>query len=152
MIGALLAEVHLRHGRPDAARDVLDQMISMTQSMPTHLYEPELRRVEAEWMRLDGREDDARRLLLRAISTAREQSSWALAIRSGLALARPLSSSYKADLRLLADLYEHLLQKTTQSTGARRKPSSAKTLRRQRPSVLSGDEFVAAKQKVVDRL
>jgi class 3 adenylate cyclase len=108
MIGALLAEVHLRHGRPDAARDVLDQMVSLTQSMPTYLYEPELRRVEAEWMRLDGREDDARRLLLRAISTAREQNSWALAIRSGLALARPLSASHEADLRLLADLYEHL--------------------------------------------
>ncbi len=108
MIGTLLAEVHLRHGRPDAARDVLDHMVSLTQSMPTYLYEPELRRVEAEWMRLDGREDDARRLLLRAISTAREQSSWALAIRSGLALARPRSASYKADLRLLADLYERL--------------------------------------------
>ena len=76
--------------------------------MSTYLYEPELRRVEAEWMRLDGREDDARRLLLRAISTAREQSSWALAIRSGLALARPRSASYKADLGLLADLYERL--------------------------------------------
>ena len=108
MIGALLAEVHLRNGRPDAARDILDQMVSLTRSMPTYLYEPELLRVEAEWMRLDGREDDARQLLLRAISTAREQSSWALAIRSGLALAHPLSASYKADLRLLADLYEHL--------------------------------------------
>jgi DNA-binding SARP family transcriptional activator/tetratricopeptide (TPR) repeat protein len=108
MIGALLAEVHLRHGRPEAARAVLDQMRSLTQSMPTYFYEPELLRVEAEWLRLDGREDEARRLLLRAISTAREHGSWALAVRSALALTRPPSAAHEADLRLLADVCERL--------------------------------------------
>jgi DNA-binding SARP family transcriptional activator len=108
MIGGLLAELHLRHGRPEATRAVLDQTWSLTQSMPTYFYEPELLRVEAEWLRLDGREDEARRLLLRAISTAREHGSWALAVRSALALTRPPSAAHEADLRLLADVCERL--------------------------------------------
>jgi len=108
MIGALLAEVHLRQGRPQAARDVLDRVLSLTRPMPTYFYEPELLRIEAEWLRSHGREDDARRLLLRAISTAREHGSWALAVRSALALARPPSAVRETDLRLLADLYKRL--------------------------------------------
>ena len=108
IVGGLLAEVHLRHGRPESARDVLDDTLSLTRSMPTYIYEPELRRVEAEWLRHQGRDDDARRLLLQAISTAREHGSWALAIRSALALAHPPSAAHEVDLRLLADLYERL--------------------------------------------
>jgi DNA-binding SARP family transcriptional activator/tetratricopeptide (TPR) repeat protein len=108
MIGALLAEVHLRHGRREVARDLLDQTGSLTESMPMYLYEPELMRVEAEWLRLDGREDDARRLLLRAISTARKHGSLALAFRSALVLARSPSAERDADLTLLGDLCERL--------------------------------------------
>ena len=108
MIGALLAEVHLRHGRLGVARDLLDQTRAITESMPTYVYEPELMRVEAEWLRLDGREDDARRLLLRAISTARKHGSWALALRSALVLARSPSADHDADLTLLGDLFERL--------------------------------------------
>jgi hypothetical protein len=51
IIGALLAEVHLRDGRPNAARDVLDHMVSLTKSMPACVFEPELLRIEAEWLR-----------------------------------------------------------------------------------------------------
>ena len=108
MIGAILAEVHLRRGRPEATRAVLDQMRSLTQSMPSYFYEPEFLRVEAEWLRMHGREDDARRLLLLAISTAREHGSWALAIRSALVLARAPSAAHEADLGLLADVCERL--------------------------------------------
>ncbi|MFL5925626.1 MAG: BTAD domain-containing putative transcriptional regulator [Gaiellaceae bacterium] len=108
MIGTLLADVHLRHQRPEAARALLDQVRSLTQSMPTYFYEPEIFRVEAEWLHLDGREDEGRRLLLRAIATAREHGSWALAIRSALALSRLPSATPEADLELIADLYERL--------------------------------------------
>jgi DNA-binding SARP family transcriptional activator len=108
MIGALLAEVHLRHGRLQAARGVLDHMRSRTRSMPTYCYEPELLRVEGERLRLEGREDDARRLLLQAISTARRHGSWALAVRSALALTRAPSAGHDADLRLLGDLVARL--------------------------------------------
>jgi class 3 adenylate cyclase/tetratricopeptide (TPR) repeat protein len=108
VIGALLAEVHLLQGRREAARALLDQLRSLTQSMPTYFYEPELLRVEAEWLRLDRREDDARRLLLQAISTARQHGSWALAARSALALARPSPATHEPDLRLLAEVCEHL--------------------------------------------
>ena len=108
MVGTLLAEVHLRHRRPEAARALLDQVRSLTQSMPTYFYEPEIFRVEAEWLHLDGREDEGRRLLLRAIATAREHGSWALAIRSALALSRLPSATPEADLELIADLYERL--------------------------------------------
>ncbi len=96
--------------------------------MPTYFYEPELLRVEAEWLRLDGREDDARRLLLRAISTAREHGSWALAIRSALALARPPSAAYEADLRLLADLYERLPSENDTDYGREAKALLAETV------------------------
>ncbi len=108
IIGALLAEVHLRDGRPNAARDVLDHMVSLTKSMPAYVFEPELLRIEAEWLRVGGREDDARRLLLRAISTAQEHGSWALAVRSAFALAGPPSAPHEGDLRLLGDLCERL--------------------------------------------
>ena len=108
VIGVLLAEVHLRNGRPEAARDVLDKTRSLTASIHTHFYEPELLRIEAEWLRLAGREDDARRLLLRAISTAQEHGSWALAVRSALALGQVSSTAHEADLKLLGELYEHL--------------------------------------------
>jgi DNA-binding SARP family transcriptional activator len=108
MIGTLLAEAHLNHGRSEAAREVLDNTLSLTRSMPTYFYEPELLRVEAEWLRLQGRTEDAHRLLLRAIATAQGHGSWALAIRSALALARTASDPHDADLRPLSDLYERL--------------------------------------------
>ena len=108
MIGAILAEVHLRHGRREVARALLDQTHSLVRSMPMYLYEPELLRVEAEWLRRAGLEDDARRLLLRATSTSRKHGSSALAVRSALALVRSPSGDHDADLRLLADLCERL--------------------------------------------
>jgi DNA-binding SARP family transcriptional activator len=108
MIGALLAEVHLRHGREEAARNVLDHMLSLTQSMPRYFYEPELLRIQAECLRLAGQQADARQLLLQAIHTARQHGSWALAVRSALALARPPSAEHEADLKLLSDLCERL--------------------------------------------
>ena len=108
MIGALLAEAHLRLGRPTAARDVLDDMLSLTRAMPSYVFEPELLRVEAEWLRAHEREDDGRRLLLRAISIACEHGSLALAVRSALALARPPSVARDADLEVLGDLCDRL--------------------------------------------
>jgi ATP/maltotriose-dependent transcriptional regulator MalT len=108
MIGALLAEIHLRAGRREAARDLLDQMRSLTQSMPGYFYAPELLRVEAEWLRLAGQEADARRLLLQSIHTARQHGSSALAVRSALALARAPSENREADLKLLGDLQQRL--------------------------------------------
>jgi DNA-binding SARP family transcriptional activator len=107
VVGAILAEVHLRHGRREAARDMLDRMLSLTRSMPRYFYEPELLRVEAEWLRTAGQERDARRLLVDAIDIAQQHGSWALAIRSALALARSPRAD-EADLRLLADLCERL--------------------------------------------
>ena len=71
-------------------------------------YEPELLRVEAEWLRLAGRGEDARRLLLRAICTSQDHGSWGLAVRSALALARPPAAGHEADLRLLGDVCERL--------------------------------------------
>ena len=108
LIGALLAEVYLRLDRPTAARHVLDEMLALTRTMPSHVFEPELLRIEAEWRRASRREDDARHLLLRAISIAREHGSWALAIRSAPALAQPHSAARTDDLKLLGDLCERL--------------------------------------------
>jgi hypothetical protein len=90
---------------------MLEQAHSLTESMPTYLYQPELMRVEAEWLRLVGREAEARRLLLRAISTAQEHGSCALAVRSALALTaltRSPAAERDADLTLLSDLCERL--------------------------------------------
>ena len=108
MIGSLLAETYLRLGRPTAARHALDDALSLTRAMPSYVFEPELLRIEAEWLRAGGREDDARHLLLRAISTAREHGSWALAVRSALALATPRSTGRMGDLKPLGDLCERL--------------------------------------------
>jgi hypothetical protein len=108
VIGALLAEIHLRDGRREAARDLLYQMRSLTQSMSGYFYAPELLRVEAEWLRLANQEADARKVLLESIHTARQHGSWALAVRSALALARSPSTKRKADLKLLGDLHQRL--------------------------------------------
>jgi DNA-binding SARP family transcriptional activator len=106
--GALLAEAHLRCNRRDAARAVIDEMRPLADSMRTYVFEPELLRVEAEWFRLEGAEAEARRLLLRAIDTAREQESWALAVPAAVQLARTSSAEREADLKLLGDLCERL--------------------------------------------
>jgi tetratricopeptide (TPR) repeat protein len=108
VVGTLLAEVHLRDGRREAARNALDHMLSLTQSMPRYFYEPELLRVEAEWLRQAGQERDARRLLLQGIETARQHGSWSLAVRSALALAHSPSPEHEAELKLLGELCERL--------------------------------------------
>ena len=108
MIGGLLAEVHLRRGRRDLACDLLVRMRTLTASMPSYVFEPELLRVEAEWLQLAGQEADARAVLLRSIRGRATHGSWALAVRSALALARPPSAEDEADLRLLAELCERL--------------------------------------------
>jgi len=108
MIGGLLAEAHLRRGRGDLACDLLVRMRTLTASMPAYFFEPELLRVEAEWLQLAGQEADARALLVESIQTARLHGSWAFAVRSALVLARLPSAENEADLRLLAELYERL--------------------------------------------
>jgi DNA-binding SARP family transcriptional activator/tetratricopeptide (TPR) repeat protein len=108
IIGAILAEAHLRHERPDAARSLIDQIRPLAESMHTCTFEPELLRVEAEWLRRAGREADARRLLLQATETAQEQGSWALAVRAAVDLTRTSSAKREADLRLLGDLFDRL--------------------------------------------
>jgi tetratricopeptide (TPR) repeat protein len=104
MIGTLLAEVHLSQGRHEAARLLLDQVQSLTASMPAYYYQPEVQRVEAEWLHMAGRQAEARRLLIVSVRTARQHGSWALAIRSALGLARSDSTDQEADLKLLRDL------------------------------------------------
>ena len=110
MIGGLLAEVHLRRGRRDVACDLLVKMRTLTASMPANFFEPELLRVEAEWLQLAGQEAEARALLLESIQAARLHGSWAFAVRSAVALAHLPSTNGdgEADLRLLAELYERL--------------------------------------------
>jgi class 3 adenylate cyclase/tetratricopeptide (TPR) repeat protein len=104
LIAALLAEVHMRQGRNEAARDLLDQMRSLTESKPPCVFEPEFLRVEAYWLVGAGQEEEARRLLLEAITTAEKHGSMALAIRAALALARTPSTEQGTDLTLLSEL------------------------------------------------
>lgn len=106
--GALLAEVHIRRDRLEAARAVIDQLRSVTTSMGTYFSEPELYRVEAECFRLEGSEADARRLLLQAIDTARKHGSWAFAVRAASQLVRTSSAVRETDLKVLGDLYKRL--------------------------------------------
>ncbi len=110
MIGGLLAEVHLRRGRRDLACDLLVRVRTLTASMPAYFFEPELLRVEAEWLQLAGQVADARALLLESIQAARLHGSWAFAVRSALVLARLPSAEGEGDgeVRLLAELYERL--------------------------------------------
>jgi DNA-binding SARP family transcriptional activator/tetratricopeptide (TPR) repeat protein len=108
LTGIVLAEAHLRQDRRDAARAVLDDTCALTEPMRTYYFGPELLRVEAEWLRLAGREPEARQLLLRAISTARKHGSLALAVRAALALTDIPWAEQDADLKLLADLCERL--------------------------------------------
>jgi tetratricopeptide (TPR) repeat protein len=131
MIGVMLAEIHLRGGRLSAARDLLDQMRSLTQSMPGYFYAPELLRVEAEWLRLAGQGVDARRLLLQAIETARQHGSLALAVRSAVALAGTRSARREADLKLLSELLQRLpIDNDTDYAREARVQLSIRTLRR----------------------
>ena len=122
LIAALLAEVHMSQGRDGAARDLLDQMRSQTESKPPCLYEPEFLRVEAQWLDGAGQEREARRLLLDAITTAQENGSLALAIRAALALARTPSGEHETDLVLLGELCDRLPPEN--DTGYRREAQS----------------------------
>jgi class 3 adenylate cyclase len=108
MTAGLLAEVHMHQGQHEAARSLLDQMRSLTESKPQCLFEPEFLRVEAQWLVLAEQEAEARRLLRQAIATAQKQGSLAFAIRAALALARAPSAEHGADLRLLSELCDRL--------------------------------------------
>jgi hypothetical protein len=79
-------------------------MRSLTESKPACFFEPEFLRVEAQWLARAGQENEARRLLLKAIATAEDHGSLALAIRAALALARTPSAEHGADLTLLDEL------------------------------------------------
>jgi hypothetical protein len=63
--------------------------------MPAYLYEPELLRVEAEWLRVRSRDGESRRLLSGA--------AWfvGFGVSSALALTHLPSAACAADLRLL---------------------------------------------------
>jgi hypothetical protein len=108
LFGAPPRGAHLRCGRCDSARAVIDKMRPLAESMRTYVFEPELLRVEAGGLRDGGREADARRLLLRATEKARSQGSWALAVRAAVSLAGKASVDHGADLELLSDLCSHL--------------------------------------------
>jgi tetratricopeptide (TPR) repeat protein len=108
IIDAILAEAYLCAERPDSARSLLDEMRPLAESMETCTFEPELLRVEAEWLRLAGQEHDARQLLHRTIRTAREHGSLALALRAAVQLARKPSAQRDSDLDRLEDLCNRL--------------------------------------------
>jgi tetratricopeptide (TPR) repeat protein len=108
MTATFLAEIHLSEGRDEVARELLDQMRSLTASMAGYYYAPELLRIEAEWLRRAGRQADARRLLLVSVRTAQQHGSLALAVRSALELARSESPDELADLKFLRELCERL--------------------------------------------
>jgi hypothetical protein len=108
MIGVLLAEIYLDEGRPAAARDLLDRMRPLVEPIGGYFYAPELLRVEAEWLRQARQEADARKVLLQSIQTARQHGSWALAVRSAVALLRAPSADREADLKLLGDVQQCL--------------------------------------------
>ena len=70
MIGTMLAEIHMHQGRPGAARALLDLVQSLTSSMPGYYYQPEIQRVEAEWLYTAGRNVEARRTARSAAADA----------------------------------------------------------------------------------
>ena len=112
LIAAFLAEVHMRTGRHEAAKRALDQMRSLTASKPSSLFEPDVLRIEAQWLAGLGDDDGATQLLLRAIATADEHGSPVLAIRAASALVQAASGrnarEQQGDLRLLRDLCARL--------------------------------------------
>jgi tetratricopeptide (TPR) repeat protein len=108
MIGTLLAEAKLHQGQPTAARRLLDDAHALTRPMPSFVFEPELLRIEADWLCVAGRKEDAYPLLLQAVAIAREHGSTALALRSALARARLRSPTSATDLELLHALCERL--------------------------------------------
>ena len=99
---AYLVEAYIGCDRPESARPVLEEMRTLSARIGPYFGTPELRRVEARWLALEGRDKNARQLLLDAVALACAQGSWALALRAGLALVG--SSSAEADFKLLADL------------------------------------------------
>jgi class 3 adenylate cyclase/tetratricopeptide (TPR) repeat protein len=108
MTAALLSEVHIRQGRHEAARALLDQMRSLTESKPACVFEPDFLRAEAQWLGLTGQVNESRRVLHQAIATALEHGSLTLAVRAALALAQTPSAQNAADLKLLSELCERL--------------------------------------------
>jgi DNA-binding SARP family transcriptional activator len=108
LTAALLAEALLRRDQPQAAEAVIRQMLSLSETVGIYFGTPEILRVEAHYLASHGREDQARRRLLDAISTARKQGSWALALRAALTLVRMASPDAKADVNMLAELYRRL--------------------------------------------
>jgi hypothetical protein len=87
-------------------------MLTLSQPLGTYFCTPDLLRVHAEWLVLDGQAAAARTVLLNAIDVAREQGSRAAALRAALALA-PTSSYSRPDMELLSGLRACLPADTT---------------------------------------
>jgi DNA-binding SARP family transcriptional activator len=108
IIGAILAEAHIRAEMGHAARVLIDRLRPLASSMQRCTFEPELLRVDAECRRLAGHEQEARRLLRAAIDQAEKHGSWALAIRAAVQLARISSAEPGRELDRLAELSDRL--------------------------------------------
>lgn len=90
---SLLADAHLRTGKPEAGLDVIDQAIAVAEKNDDRCWEPELHRLRGELLlRLDKREA-AEAAFRSAISVAAAQKSRSLGLRAALALARLTASS-----------------------------------------------------------
>jgi predicted ATPase len=94
---ALFAEAHLRAGRLDEARAVLDRCKMLVETSGERYHEAEIRRVDAalvlaEAGGLTGASEGARRnaaaLLQAAVERARSQGALAFELRAAMALAR----------------------------------------------------------------
>ncbi|HSP79856.1 MAG TPA: AAA family ATPase, partial [Myxococcaceae bacterium] len=78
----LMADLHLRQGRPDEALADTTAALERAKTTGEHFYEAELHRLQGEALRALGREVEARECFLRALQVAQEQGANTFARRA----------------------------------------------------------------------
>jgi len=83
-----LASAHARHGRPEAALDLLDRAIETVEATEERFFEAELLRLRGTVLMTLGKRDEADAYLRRASTVARQQHARWWELRAATCLAR----------------------------------------------------------------
>lgn len=87
---SLLADAHLRTGKPEAGLHVIDQAIAVAEKNDDRCWEPELHRLRGELLLKLDRRDAAEAAFRSALAVAASQKSRSLELRAAISLARLL--------------------------------------------------------------
>jgi predicted ATPase len=102
-----LAEAQAKAGQPEQGLDTLNQALAVVEETGERYWEPELHRLRAEWLLMQGDEVEAEASFHKAIEVARHQQAKSWELRATVSLCRLWQKQGKAEgaRQALAEIY-----------------------------------------------